>query len=187
MSIVLNEYEWAERAIANHDLGKKPVETLNRVARYYVENQYSKKELRKLLDDFMMQCDPQVSLVHWSNTLDKVAKNAGKYNLIILDEIVVNEEELKHIEMLDGKQVRRLAFTLLCTAKYWDAVSPNNNHWVNTSDKDIMKMANINTSIKRQSLMFSNLRDMGFIRFSKKIDNLNVHVSFIQDRRHTYS
>ena len=28
MSIVLNEYEWAERAILNHELGKKPIETL---------------------------------------------------------------------------------------------------------------------------------------------------------------
>ena len=51
---------------------------------------------------------------------------------------------------------------------------------MNTSDKEIMQMANINTSIKRQSLMFAELRDAGFIRFSKKIDNLNVQVQFIQ-------
>lgn len=29
MSIVLNEYDWAEKMIANHDLGKKPIETLS--------------------------------------------------------------------------------------------------------------------------------------------------------------
>ena len=45
MSIVLNEYEWAERMINNHDLGKHPVETLNRVAKYYFANQYSKREI----------------------------------------------------------------------------------------------------------------------------------------------
>ena len=28
MSIVLNEYDWAEKMIANHDLGKKPIETV---------------------------------------------------------------------------------------------------------------------------------------------------------------
>ena len=40
-------------------------------------------------------------------------------------------------------------------------------------------MANIKTSIKRQSLMFAELRNAGFIRFSKKIDNLNVQVLFM--------
>lgn len=42
MSIVLNEYDWAEKMIANHDLGKKPIETLSRVSKYYYENHYSK-------------------------------------------------------------------------------------------------------------------------------------------------
>ena len=180
MSIVLNEYEWAERMVNNHELGKKPIETLSRVAKYYYENKYSKKEVRKLLDSFLTQCDPSASLVHWSDTLDKVAKNVGKFPLIRLDGVNITHKELERIETLGGKQVRRLAFTLLCVAKYWDAVSESNNHWVNSPDKEIMQMANINTSIKRQSLMFSELRDAGFIKFSKKIDNLNVQVLFIE-------
>ena len=35
MELVLNEYEWAEKMIANNDLGKNPIETLSRVAKYY--------------------------------------------------------------------------------------------------------------------------------------------------------
>lgn len=100
--------------------------------------------------------------------LDKVAKNVSKFPLIRLDGVDITGEELAKIETLEGKQIRRLAFTLLCVAKYWDAASDRNNGWVNTSDKEIMQMANINTSIKRQSLMFAELRDAGFIRFSKK-------------------
>lgn len=181
MSIVLNEYDWAERMIANRDLGKKPIETLSRVSKYYYENHYSKREIRTLLDSFLLQCDPSISLVHWSDMLDKVTKNVNKFPLIRLDGIDVTQEELARIETLGGKQIRRLAFTLLCVAKYWNAASDKNNGWVNTSDKEIMQMANINTSIKRQSLMFAELRSAGFIRFSKKIDNLNVQVQFIQD------
>lgn len=55
MSIVLNEYEWAERMINNHDLGKRPVETLNRVAKYYLATGYSKREVRRMLDTFLIQ------------------------------------------------------------------------------------------------------------------------------------
>ena len=180
MSIILNEYDWAEKMLKGHDLGRRPVETLGRISRYYYANQYSKNEIRRLLELFMLQCDPSVSLVQWSDILDKLTKNAGKYPLIQLDGVDITEGELKKIEALDGKQLRRLAFVLLCVAKYWDAVSDKNNHWVNSSDKDIMQMANINTSIQRQSLMFAELRNAGFIRFSKKIDNLNVQVRFME-------
>lgn len=181
MSIVLNEYEWAERMINNHDLGKKPMETLNRVAKYYLATGYSKREIRRMLDTFLVQCDPSVSLPNWSDTLDRVVKNADKYPIIRMDGVDVTVKELKTIEKLEGKQLQRLAFTLLCVSKYWDMVSQRNDHWVNSSDKEIMQLANINTSIKRQSAMFAKLREVGMLKFSRKIDNLNVQVTFIED------
>lgn len=181
MSIILNEYDWAERAIRDKDLGKKPVETLSRISKYYYANRYSKSEIRSLLDMFILQCDPSASLVKWAGILDRVAKSADKYALIRVDGVKISDTELQRIMELEGVQVRRLAFTLLCVSKYWDMASEKNNHWVNTSDKDIMKMANIRTSVKRQGAMFANLRDHGLIRFSKKIDNLNVQVLFSDD------
>lgn len=181
MSIVLNEYEWAERMINNHDLGKQPVETLSRVSKYYYENHYKKREIRRMLDTFLTQCDPNASLVRWSDVLDKITKNANRMPLTRMDRIDITKPEMDRIETLKGKQIRRLAFTLLCVAKYWDRVSRSNNHWVNSADKEIMQMANISTTIKRQSAMFSELRDAGLIRFSKKIDNLNVQVLFMED------
>lgn len=181
MSIVLNEYEWAERMISNHELGKKPVETLNRVAKYYLVSGYSKREVRAFLDTFLTLCDPTASLPNWSNTLDRVVKNVDKYPIIRIDGVNITAKEMASIEELEGKQLRRLAFTLLCVAKYWDAVSERNDHWVNTSDREIMQMANIGTSIKRQSAMFAKLKEDGMIRFSRKIDNLNVQVLFVED------
>lgn len=179
MSIVLNEYDWAQQMIEQRCLGKKPVETLSRVAKYYLENRYTKRETRDLLDTFMLQCDPTVSLVRWSNTLDRVTKNAGKFPLIRMDGVPISGSELECIGRLDGRPVKRLAFTLLCVARYWDMANADNNHWVNSPDREIMQMANVNTSIKRQSMMFSQLRDQGLIRFSKKVDNLNVQVLFM--------
>lgn len=181
MSIVLNEYEWAEKMIKNHSLGKKPSETLSRVAKYYCAAGYSKREVRQKLDTFLVQCDPSVSLTNWSDMLDKIAKRADKYPLIKMDGISVSTKEMEIIAKLDGRQLRRLAFTLLCAAKYWDAVSKRNDHWVNSPDREIMKMANISTSIKRQSAMFAELKALGMVQFSKRIDNLNVRVIFMEE------
>lgn len=180
MSIVLNEYEWAEHMIQNHDIGKKPVETLGRVAKYYFAAGYSKREVRRMLDTFLVQCDPAASLPSWSDMLDRIAKSVDKYPLIRVDGVNITAKEMEAIEKLEGRQIRRLAFTLLCVAKYWDAVSDRNDHWTNTADREIMQMANISTSIKRQSGMFAELKRAGMIRFSKKIDNLNVKVVFME-------
>ena len=181
MSIVLNEYDWAERALKDKALGKKPYETLSRVAKYYTYKNYTRKEVRRLLDEFLLQCEPTASLVTWSDTLDNAARYAAKYSLIMIEEIIVTKPEMEKIDALPGKQLRRLAFSLLCIAKYLYAVSPNTSYWVGTPDNEIMKMANINTSIKRQSSMFGQLKDAGMIRFSKQIDNLSVQVLFVED------
>ena len=181
MSIVLNEREWAENAIVNRQLGHSPVETLSRVARYYYQCEgYKKRDVKKKVSDFLLQCDPGVILVKWEETIDRLARTADRYKLIELDGVDITEEELRIVSSLDGKQMQRLAFTLLCVAKYWDAAQPSNNGWVNTSDKDVMNMANIKTSIRRQSLMLHEMKKAGLIRFSKRVDSLNIQVKFIR-------
>lgn len=178
MSIILNEYDWAERAIEQSTLGSKPSETLNRVAKYYIHNNYSKKEAREKLNEFLVTCAPEVSPVLWAGVLDRAIANATKKPLIVLDGVGISATEMQKIESQQGTQTQRLAFTLLCISKYFSAVNHTVNSWVNIPDNEIMKLANIKTSIKRQSQMFGKLKDEGLIRFSKKIDNLGVQVLF---------
>lgn len=181
MSVVLNEYEWAEEAIRNQSLGKKPSETLGRVAKYYINKGINKKDVRKKLEEFLRQCDPMASIPKWSNVIDYSISKAIKYGIIEIDSVDVTDNELETIKSLEGRPIKRLAFTLLCLAKYWDSVNPNSDHWVINKDNEIMKLANINTSIRRQSAMFSELNKLGLIQFSKKIDNTSIRVCFIED------
>lgn len=180
-SIVLNENDWAREQINNRNLGAKPYETFCRIARYYLDNGDNKKEVRKKLDSFLLLCEPTASLPKWSNTIDNALSKAIKCRAIDIEYIPITRPEMEIIDELNGRQTRRLAFTLLCLAKYWDLVNRREDHWVNSKDTDIMRMANINTSIKRQSMMYHTLNELGLIRFSKKIDNTNVCVQFITD------
>lgn len=182
----MNEREYAENAIRARDLGTRPYDTLCRVAKYYYLD-HSKKDIRRMLDQFLIQCDPSASLTGWSDTLDYIVKNINKYPLIEIDNISISKSEMGKIDKADSVQARRLAFTLLCISKYWDIVYTLNNHWVNTPDSEIMKMANISTSIKRQSILYAKLNDMQLIRFSKKVDNTNVQVLFSDNGEETMS
>jgi hypothetical protein len=181
MNIILKENEWAEKMIQDRSLGKKPYQTLYRVARYYLDSGYSKTEVRKRLDIFLIQCDPSASLTTWSETLDNALKRALKYGAIDIQSIIITKPEMDRIDSIGGRQLRRLAFTLLCLAKYWYAVSPVTDYWVKNRDNEIMAMANINTSIKRQCAMFGALKELGVLRFSKRIDNTNVRVCFAEE------
>ncbi len=44
MNIILKENEWAEKMIQDRSLGKKPYQTLYRVARYYLDSGYSDRK-----------------------------------------------------------------------------------------------------------------------------------------------
>lgn len=181
MSIVLKENEWAEHMINEKDLGKKPSETMKRVARYYLDKGYSEKEVRRKLDAFLISCDPLASLPKWSNSLDYALGRAVKFEAINIDKITISKSEMDIVDSIGKVQTKRLAFVLLCLAKYWIAVNPELDGWVVNKDSEIMKLANVNTSSKRQSLMYFELKELGLIQFSKKIDNTNVRVNFIDD------
>ena len=179
--IVLNETEWAREMLNGDSIGRNPFETLKRIARLYIDQQYKKQEVRRKLDTFILKCDPMASLPKWESIADSALRSAIKHPAIEIDHINITDPEIKTIETIKSVQIRRLAFTLLCLAKYNDIVNPKCDHWVTTKDNEIMKMANINTSVRRQSQMYKELNDLGLIRFSKRIDNTNVRVCFVQD------
>lgn len=120
-------------------------------------------------------------MLDWEEIIGRSIRLAKKRPLLVLDSIFITQPEMKRIDALDGRQLRRLAFTLLCIAKYRCAVVGERNMWVSTPDNEIMKMANVHTSIARQCALFAQLRDLGMIRFSRKVDNTSVEVLFAED------
>lgn len=183
MSVVLNEIRWAQEMDGNAhpSLGRKPFETLSRMAKFYKSEGLTKSDARDALDMFLLRCDPEANIVSWSDSLDRAIKAGFKFDPIELDSIGVSATEMEKIDVLKSKQLRRLAFTLLCLTKYWNAFKSNNNNWMRSSDTDVMRMANIHTSVKRQCALFRELNNQGYIKFSRQVDNLNVQVLFIDN------
>lgn len=182
MSYVLNETQWAKDAIENKDLGKNPYETLRRVARYYIDSGVPRCKVRENIETFLVSCDKSISVVKWSVATEAAISFAGKHEAVNVGEIVVTESEMNTIQAIEiGSQAQRLAFTLLCFAKYWDVYTGSNSGWVNSRDADIMREANIKTAVKRQCKLYHDLNELGLISFSSKVDCTNVRVDFINN------
>lgn len=180
-NIVLNERACAEHALESLCLGSKPVETLGRVARYYFSMGYKKKEIGGLIEDFMLKCDPSINIVKWQSTIDKLANMSDKYALFDIAGVSITQSEMEKIQSIDGKMLQRLMFTMLCLAKYGNAISPTNNNWVNKKDKDIFSLANITATLKRQSLMINDLWTKQYIGYSRVVDNININVKIVDN------
>lgn len=178
MNVILNETAWAKKMVEERSLGRKPFDTLRLVARYYLDSGYSNKDARQALDKFLVMCEPTASLTKWSQTIDAALARAAQHEAVHIDKIDITVPEMTTIRSIESKQEQRLAFTLLCLAKYWMIVNPKANGWVNNKDSDIMHLANINTSLERQSIIYRHLCDAGMIQFSRRVDNTNVRVCF---------
>lgn len=181
MSIVLNEREWAQDMVERDDIGKKPSETLRRVARMYIDDGLKVDVIRRKLSDFIIRSNPGSNPFSWDDAITRAISSAQKYPAIYIEKICISKTEMKLIEGINGRQTQRLAFTLLCLAKYWNSVRSTEDCWVSNKDNEIMQMANINTSVKRQSIMYHTLREMGLLQFSRMVDNTNVRVCFVDN------
>lgn len=176
--VILNENEYAAEALIRSDLGTHAYNTLRLVARYFFDCGFSREDVRDRLEKFLLRCRPDASLPVWENALDNAVKRAEVTPALSIDKIDITKDEMEKINFLNGKQLRRLAFTLLFLSKYWDLVSSVNNHWVRNSDTEILSLANVKTAVRRQCAMFRQLEQLGYIRFAKSIDNLSVQVLF---------
>lgn len=182
MSIITNEREWVEGALAARSLGKSPRQTLDRVAMYYHQHcGYSKKDIPAMLEKFLLRCDPDISIVLWSDQIDRSAKNADRRPMIKVDGVDISARELSIVDSVAGIRQKRLLFTLICLAKYENAVRGNDSNWVKTEWKQVMALANIVTSSSVQMQLLRDLHDSKLIAYSRRVDDLSVRVLCLDD------
>ena len=179
--VILREKEWCEDMISKLSLGASPSSTLMRLARYYHSQGKNKKEVVRALEEFLLRCDPRVSLEMWRGYLEFCASRASRRAMIDVDAISVSKNEMETIATLDGLMRQRLMFVILCLAKYGNAINASNNCWVNTSRQEIFATANISMASERQMLLINDLKEAGMIQFSKKIDNVNMRAAIVSD------
>lgn len=179
--IVLSEKLRAQEAIENNSFGGDPKRVLMYVAKYYSSLGYNRGDMRKLLEDFVLRCEPSTNVFRWNNAISWCVANADKYPLIDIDGVEVTSKEMNVVKNAGGILLQRLLFTLVCLAKYGNAVNPNNKNWVNTPPRDIFALADIKVNLNRQSLMVNDLWKRGCLEYSRIVDNINLNVKVIDE------
>lgn len=179
IDIILNERKKAEEILSSASTTENPIKNVFLLSKYYYAQGMKQSEVLHTIEEYLMQF-PFIVLPKWQSTIEKMVAKAKKQNLIEIDGVVVTQTEMETINGLRKESLRKLAFTLLCLAKFYDKVNPNNQGWANTPDKDVFRMANINSlDSRRQQALINELYMLGMVGYSKVIDNINLKVIFI--------
>lgn len=176
-NIILNEKAHVEGLLAFPSEDNITGQNVWMVARYYNSAGYDKKKIKRLLEDFLVRSDPQCNLVQMGDMIDRAVKDSGRRQILELNSIPVTYAELKQVDELELARERKILFTLICLAKYSNAVSGTLNSWVNYPLKDIFYLANTYNLVKpKMYSLIHSLGEQGLIGFSKRIDNTNIQV-----------
>lgn len=183
---ILNEKTYIEN-ILNDDLyicDSKPAPILALMAQYYYEIEgFRRKKIVELLQTFLEAKYPPYGedKAKWDNIIAKIVKKTGGRNLLQINGIEITEKELETIAKINDKTLERLAFTMLCIAKFYKAKNPENGGWINTEIKDVFVAARINGNKVQQATYIHKLVRIGLIETTKRSDKLNLRVTFISD------
>ena len=145
--IILNEKQYARRCLEENSLGENTYITLSIIAKYYYfDCGYKKKKIKELLIKFLSK---NLITFHreekmWVENIEKIVNKINKQKLYEISGVKITKSEIVKIQTLQNKLLEKLAFTMLCLAKFQNAKNESNQGWVNLPDKDMLKLANIN-------------------------------------------
>lgn len=118
--------------------------------------------------------------------MNRCVQRASKYRLLVADGISITRAEVDKIDAIDGVLKRKVMFSMLCVAKYFNLRNPDsNNNWINVKIKDVFSMANVTMTVKRQYLMINDLIRDGYLKPSVAVDNTNLNVQIVDDDSET--
>ena len=186
--IILNEKQYAQKCIADNDIGEKPYRTLSILAKYYYFScGYKKKQISDLLTEFLQR--NYIEYIgkqnFWNEQIEKIVSKVNKQTLYEISGVKITKSEMQKIQSLNNRLLEKLLFAMLCVAKYYNIKNEKNNGWVNLPDKDMLRISNISSSSKypqqRINGYINSLFQIGLIDLPWKCNNLNYRVTFISD------
>ena len=177
----MNERQEAENIISNSNINTNTASKLFLLAKYYRSLGESTQQIRDNLSCIMADKYNNYNPDDWDEIIQRYSDKSANYNLVEINEIPITKNELKTISQINNKKLEKVAFTILVLAKFCNMKNPNNNNWVLVDEYSVFKRARVTGTIQAQFSCFYELSKMDLITYSRKVDNINVRVGFIDN------
>lgn len=195
-NFVMNEKKFAEELLSGDGYGSNSSYTTTIMAKYFKSQGQSNKKIRESLNKLIgerIPNSPPVGTIYWNveikRWIDRAVSIAGKYPLYEFDKITITKPEMEVVNSIRSEKfrdyrIRRLAFALLCFAKFEEARGKKDG-WVNFDTRDIFAAADLKgMTNSKQNLLIHELYKAGYIDISHVIrthGNIGIRVMYIKD------
>ena len=182
MDFIFNELFLVDKQIDEHKVDdSNAVAMIRMLAKYNChEKHMNKDENYKAILDYMTKYCKTFTEADYYKIIDNCIASVGKYGFKKIDSIKIMRSELSLIARLKNLRLERLAFVLLCVAKYDHYYSDSDEYWCNRSWTSIFSMARIskNSPEERQKVLRA-LKLAGAIETTHKVGQDSLKILFV--------
>lgn len=195
MITVMNELEYATDLLNGGKIecgDKHALSTLAKYCRYY---DMSNTQAKQTLSSWYKERFPDCPKSQCDKSIVQAIKSAEKYPLIAVDEIIITKPEIERILSIESpktregfngchgknsKSLKKIAFTLLCFAKF-ELAKGRDEPWVNIPYKDLFKIARVRVTNDLKTQYIKDLIDLGFVEPTMRASSYLLKVLFVED------
>lgn len=180
---IFNEKEYIEETINSKSVDlSNPTNTIRKLARYnFYVNGHKKAKNYKDIVEYMTINFKDFSEMTYQKSIDGCIKDVDKTPFKNIESVKITAGELDRICALDDIKKQKLAFVLLCTAKYRDQYNPNNDHKTDISATDLYKMARVVLPKEQRNIYLHFLVRDGLVEVHNNSKTKNKKLLFVSE------
>jgi hypothetical protein len=114
--------------------------------------------------------------------INDCVKRAKKYPFMQVDEVLITQGELEFIASLNDIKQEKIAFVLLASAKYYDAVRGTQRHTAYMRNSDICKLARVVIPVKERDVFMQFAYDHGVLSRHNRAASTEKKVLFVSNK-----
>ena len=183
MTFLFNEQSAVENMINMHIVDNDNIfVTIKDLARYnYFVNNMEKEESYSSILKYLQNNGVNINEENVYKIIDDCIQRAKKYPFKLVNEVCITQNELDFIKKLDNIKQEKIAFVLLASAKYYDAIRDIKYHTAYMRNSDICKLARITIPVAERNIFMQFAYDLGVLSRHSMAASTEKRVLFISE------
>lgn len=154
--------------------------TIKDLARYnYFINNMDKDDNYQNILKYLQKNGQNINEENVYSIIDSCVQKAKKYPFKQVSEVDITNSELQFIKNLNDIKQEKIAFVLLASAKYYDAVRGTQKNTAYMRNSDICKLARITIPVKDRDVFMQFAYDKGVLLRHSRAASIEKTVGFI--------
>ena len=181
MTFLFNERSAIENMIKMHIVDNDNIFiTIKDLARYnYFVNQMDKVDNYKSILRYLQKYGQNINEENVYQVIDECIQRAKKYPFKQVDEVCITKNELEFIKKLDDIKKEKIAFVLLASTKYYDAIRGTQYNTSYMKNSDICKLARVTIPATERNIFMQFAYDKGVLSRHSRAASTEKKVLFV--------